>query len=60
MKATITQIANMVFLNYFNSKEIYTVQGFDTIRKAKNYCNKYGITIFGELPSGVAEFQKWD
>ena len=57
MKATITTLGNMVFLNFFNSKEIYSVKGFDTIRKANNYANKYGYTIFAELPQGVIEFQ---
>ena len=45
MKATITTLGNMVFLNFFNSKEIYSVKGFDTVRKAKNYAKKYGYTV---------------
>jgi hypothetical protein len=57
MKVTITTIGNQTFLNFFNSKEIYSVKGFDTIRKAKNYANKYGYTIFNELPQGVKEFE---
>jgi hypothetical protein len=57
MKATITQMGNQVFLNFFNSTEIFTVKGFDTERKATNYAKKYGITLFSELPSGVKEFE---
>jgi hypothetical protein len=60
MKATITTIGNMVFLNFFNSKEIYSVKGFDTIRKANNYAKKYGYTIFDSLPIEVKEFEYCD
>ena len=47
----------MVFLNFFNSKEIYSVKGFDTVRKASNYAKKYGYTIYEKLPEGVREFE---
>jgi hypothetical protein len=57
MKATITTIGNQTFLNFFNSKEIYSIKGFDTVRKANNYAKKYGYTIYSELPTGVSDFQ---
>lgn len=57
MKATITTLGNMVFLNFFNSKEIYSVKGFDTVRKAINYAKKYGYTVYEKLPEGVREFE---
>ena len=60
MKATITTLGNMVFLNFFNSKEIYSVKGFDTIRKATNYAKKYGYTIYEKLPEDVREFDYCD
>jgi hypothetical protein len=60
MKATITTIGNQVFLNFFNSKEIYSVKGFDTERKARNYAKKYGYQLFDVLPAGVNEFQYCD
>ena len=56
MKATITTISNMCFLNFFNSKEVYSVKGFDTVRKAKNYATKYGYELFDKLPNGVSDF----
>ena len=33
MKATIETMGNQTFLNFFNSKEVYSVKGFDTVRK---------------------------
>jgi hypothetical protein len=56
MKATITTISNMCFLNFFNSKEVYSIKGFDTIRKAKNYAKKFGYTLFEKLPDGVEDY----
>lgn len=53
---TITTTGNCVFLNFFNSKEIYSVKGFDTVRKAKNYATKWGYKVFDTLPEGVSEF----
>ncbi len=41
----------------FNSKEIYSIKGFDTVRKAKNYAKKYGYAIFEKLPDGVKDFE---
>jgi hypothetical protein len=57
MKATITTISNRCFLNFFNSKEVYSIKGFDTVRKANNYAKKYGYTIFEKLPEGVKDFR---
>lgn len=60
MKATITNISNMVFLNFFNSKNVYSIKGFDTERKAINYANKFGYTLFDELPEGINDFEYCD
>jgi hypothetical protein len=57
MKVTITTIGNQAFLNFFNSKEIYSIKGFDTVRKANNYAKKYGYAIFEKLPDGVKDFE---
>lgn len=57
MKATITTIGNRTFLNFFNSKEIYSIKGFDTVRKANNYAKKWNIEVFATLPQGVTEFE---
>jgi hypothetical protein len=57
MKATIKTIGNQSFLDFFNSKEVYSVKGFDTVRKAKNYAKKYGYELFEKLPEGVKEFE---
>ena len=57
MKATITTIGNQAFLNFFNSKEVYSIKGFDTVRKATNYAKKYGYTIYDKLPEGVKDFE---
>jgi len=56
MKATITTISNMSFLNFFNSKIIYSIKGFDTVRKANNYAKKWNIEVFAELPKEVKQF----
>jgi hypothetical protein len=47
----------MIFLNFFNSKEIYSIKGFDTARKAANYAKKWNIEVFAELPSEVKQFE---
>ena len=60
MKTTIKTIGNMVFLNFFNSEEVYSVKGFDTVRKATNYAKKYGYTIYEKLPEGVRAFEYWN
>ena len=58
--AIITTVGNQTFLEFFNSKEIYSVKGFDTVRKATNYAKKWNITIFAELPQGVGQFEYMD
>jgi hypothetical protein len=60
MKATITILRNRVFINFFNSKEVYSIKGFDTVRKAKNYANKCKCELFENIPLGVGEFQYCD
>jgi hypothetical protein len=57
MNATISTLGNMSFLNFFNSKEVFSIKGFDTERKAKNYARKYGYTVFEKLPEGVKCFE---
>ena len=57
MKATITTIGNRTFLNFFNSKEIYSIKCFETVRKAQNYAKKWDYTIFEELPEGIKDFE---
>jgi len=56
-KAVAKQIGNMAFLDFFNSKEVYSIKGFDTLRKAKNYAAKWGYTLYDELPEGVSEYK---
>lgn len=56
-KAFLNSIGSMTFLGFFNSKEIYSIKGFDTKRKAQNYANKFGYEIFYKLPDGISEFQ---
>ena len=51
---------NQTFLGFFNSKQIYSIKGFDSVRKAQNYAKKYGYTIFEKLPAGVKDFEYWD
>ena len=55
--AIVTKLSNRFFLDFFNSKEVYSIKGFDTERKARNYANKYGINLHSELPEGIKEFQ---
>jgi hypothetical protein len=57
MKAIITTVSNMSFLEFFNSKEVYSVKRFDTVRKASNYAKKYSIELFEKLPDGVGQFE---
>lgn len=57
---TIQQMGNMCFLNFFNSKSVYSIKGFDTMRKAKNYANKWGYEIFDNLPIGIKDFEYCD
>ena len=58
--AFINQIGNRVFLNFFNSKEVYSIKGFDTIRKAKNYANKYNYKLVDKMPNYIKEFEYLD
>ena len=57
MKATITTISNRSFLNFYNSKEIYSIKGFDTARKAANYAKKWNIEVSETLPTNVKQFE---
>ena len=57
MKATITTLSNRTFLNFYNSRCIFSIKGFDTVRKANNYAKKWGIEVSETLPEGVAEFE---
>jgi len=56
-KVFIKRYGNMFFLNFFNSKEIYSVKGFDTDRKARNWAKKYGYEVLEQLPAGVSEYE---
>ena len=47
------------FVNFYNSTEVYTQQGFDTERKAKNYAKKYGYTVTAR-PEGIESFSRCD
>ena len=54
MKAHIKTLANdYTFLNFYNSKEVYSRKGFDTARKAKNYAKKYNIELTETLPDNI-------
>jgi hypothetical protein len=53
---TITKQGDCIFLNFFNSKEVYSIKRFDTERKAKNYATKWGYELVEELPEFVSEF----
>lgn len=55
----IKKLGGMYFVDFFNSKEVYSTKGFDTERKAKNFCKKYGYKVHDRLPEGV-EFELWD
>lgn len=56
-KVVISKVGNMFFLDFFNSKEVYNVKGFDTLKKAKNYANKWNYQIFETLPEGVKGYE---
>mgnify|MGYP003538981636 FL=1 len=45
--------SGIAFLRFFNSKEVYSRQLFDTARKAKNYAAKYGYTLHESLPENI-------
>ena len=57
MKATIRTYGNMTFMDFFNSSSVFSIKGFDTVKKAKNYAKKWNIEVFESLPTGVKEFQ---
>ena len=54
--AALVKLGNRFFLDFFNSKEVYSIKGFDTERKAKNYAKKYGYTLHDKLPAHIHEF----
>jgi len=56
-KATIRIFGNMIYLDFFNSTEVYSIKGFDTLRKAKNYARKYNITLVDKMPNLIKEFE---
>ena len=62
MKNVAIRILNsgQVFLLFFNSKEVYDRQIFDSLRKATNYANKYGYAIHDSLPADSDEFVNID
>jgi hypothetical protein len=54
MKAQIKTLANgYTMLNYYNSSEVYSIQGFDTKRKALNYAKKYSVELTEALPQSI-------
>ena len=57
MKAVVKNLGNLSFLWFFNSKEVFSIKGFDTERKARNYGKKYGYELYNELPTGIKEFE---
>lgn len=56
-QATIRIFGNMIYLDFFNSSEVYSIKGFDTLRKAKNYARKYNITLVDKMPNKIKEFE---
>jgi hypothetical protein len=52
--ATIVELKNgYTFVNFFNSKEVYSRKGFDTKIKALNYVKKYNIIIVDFIPENI-------
>lgn len=62
MKNAAIKILNsgQVFLLFFNTKEVYDRQIFDSLKKATNYAKKYGYTIHQSLPKSADEFVNID
>lgn len=60
MKVAIRKISNMVYLDFFNSKEVYAIKGFETERKARNYAKKCGKELHENLPNGIKEYENWN
>ncbi len=56
-KAVMDVKKDRVFLDFFNSKEVYSIKGFDTVRKAKNYAKKFDVAIFEKMPDNIGDFQ---
>lgn len=55
MKAHIKTLANgYTFLNFYNSKEVYSRTGFDTKRKALNYAKKYNVELTETMPEAIS------
>ena len=40
-----TNAKGYTFINFYNSKEVYSQKMFTTIRKARNYAKKYGTEL---------------
>lgn len=54
MKAIIKTTQNgYTFLSFYNSKEIYSRQGFNTLKKALNYAKKYKVDLTDKLPNNI-------
>ena len=56
-QATIRIFGNMIYLDFFNSSEVYSIKGFDTLRKAKNYARKFNITLVDKMSNKIKEFE---
>lgn len=41
------------FLHFFNKSEVYSLKGFNTENKARNYAKKYGYTVHDAIPANV-------
>ena len=53
-QATIKTLENgYTFLNFYNSKEVYSRQGFQTLRKALNYAKRFNIILTDKLPENT-------
>ena len=59
-QATIRIFGNMIYLDFFNSSEVYSIKGFDTLRKAKNYARKFNITLVDKIPKTIKDFEYYD
>lgn len=57
MKAFIKTTANgYTFLHFYNSTEVYSMQGFDTQRKARNYAKRHNVELTEVWPVGIQRF----
>ena len=57
MKVAIKQIGNQFYLDFFNSKEVYSIKSFDTERRALNFVKKYNCELYHVLPFGITGFE---